>query len=208
MIAALLWSAGSARADEPEVTYQRMAFAERGRNLVLSGTFAEVLDRAATEKVSSGFPTVVAVRLYVYRKGSTQKPVSLVVLEHEVVYDLWDEVYVVRMRGPLGRRELRFKSRAAATRAMTTVTEMPVAPLDRVSIGPHHFVALVAELNPVSPELLGEMRRWLSKPAGEAALDSSSSFFGSFVSVFVNPKLARADRVARIRSQPFYRTPR
>ena len=71
----------------------------------------------------------------------------------------------------------------------------------------HYFVAMVVELNPVSPELAAEMRRWLSRPAGET-LDSSSSFFGSFVSVFVNPKLGRADRVLRVRSQPFYRTPR
>jgi hypothetical protein len=52
------------------------------------------------------------------------------------------------------------------------------------------------------------MRRWLTRPAGSASLDRSTSFFGSFVSVFVNPKLPEADRVLRIRSQPFYRVER
>ena len=32
-------------------------------------------------------------------------------------------------------------------------------------------------------------------------------FFGSFVSVFYNPKIADADRVLRLRSQPFFRPP-
>ena len=60
------------------------------------------------------------------------------------------------------------------------------------------------DLNPVSPETLTEVRRWLSQGTG-GGLDRGGVFFGSFVSVFVNPKIAEADRVLRIRSQPFFR---
>jgi hypothetical protein len=186
---------------------RRMGFAERGANLVVTTSFPELFNSAAVDKISSGFPSSVVVRMYVFRKDRTSQPVSLVLIEHEIVFDLWDEVYVLRTRGPLGRRELRYKNRQQAVRAMTELDHMPIAPLDRVAIGPHHFLAAVIELNPISPELLAEMRRWLTRPAGES-LDSSSSFFGSFVSVFVNPKLDRADRTLRIRSQPFYRTSR
>jgi hypothetical protein len=198
----------AAQGAEPEIRIDRMRFAERGRNLVVSTTFTQVFDRQAFEKISSGFPTTVAVRLYVYRKSRTDAPVSLALVELEVVYDLWDEVYVVRSHGPLGEKRLRTRSRAQAVRALSELDLMPIAPLDRIPIGPHHFVAMVVELNPVSEELLAEMRRWLSRPAGETSLDSSSSFFGSFVSVFVNPKLEQADRTLRIRSQPFFRAPR
>jgi hypothetical protein len=198
----------SAAAQEAEILVRRMGFAERGRHLVLTTSFTEIFDREAFERISSGFPTKVAVRLYVYLKSRTDAPVSLALLELEVVYDLWDEVYVVRSRGPLGEKQQRIRSRAQAVRALTELDRMPIAPLDRLAIGPHHFVAMVVELNPVSEELLAEMRRWLSRPAGETSLDSSSSFFGSFVSVFVNPKLEQADRTLRIRSQPFFRAPR
>jgi hypothetical protein len=205
-LAVLAALAGVAAADDEPVS-RRMGFAERGRNLVVTTSFAELFDRAAVDKMSSGFPSSVVVRIYVFRKQRTDRPVSLVLVEHEIVFDLWDELYVLRTRGPLGKRELRYRSRQQAIRAMTQLDHMPIAPLDRIAIGPHHFLAAVVELNPISPELLTEMRRWLSRPAGES-LDSSSSFFGSFVSVFVNPKLERADRTLRIRSQPFYRTPR
>jgi hypothetical protein len=63
---------------------------------------------------------------------------------------------------------------------------------------------MVVELNPVSKETLAEVRRWLSQGNG-GGLDRGGAFFGSFVSVFYNPKIADADRVLRIRSQPFYR---
>jgi len=197
-------AAAAQEAAEPIAT-RRMAFAERGKHLVLTTAFTELFDRDAFAKISSGFPTTAVVRLYVYRRLRTEAPVSLALLEFDVVYDLWDEVYVVRSRGPLGEKQLRTRSRAKAVQAMTELDRMPIASLDRVPIGPHYFVAMVVELNPVSPELLAEMRHWLSKPAGETSLDSSSSFFGSFVSVFVNPKLEQADRTLRIRSQPFYR---
>jgi len=197
---------GVAAADDVRLV-RRMGFAERSGNLVVTMSFPELFDRSAVDKVSSGFPSSVVVRMYVFRKDRTDKPVSLVLIEHEIVFDLWDEVYVLRTRGPLGKRELRYKNRQQAVRAMTELDHMPVAPLDRIAIGPHHFLAAVIELNPISPELLAEMRRWLTRPAGES-LDSSSSFFGSFVSVFVNPKLDHSDRTLRVRSQPFYRTPR
>lgn len=192
-----------------DVVYRRMGFAEHAGQLVLTASFADILGPADYARLSSGLTTTVAVRVYVYRHADTEQPVSLSVYQLELVYDLWDEVYVVRIRGPSGDRQTRVKSRADAARAITWLQRAPVAPLGRIPIGPHHFVAMVVELNPVSPELLAEMRRWLSKPAGQASVESSSSsFFGSLVSVFVNPKLEAADRVLHIRSQPFYRTPR
>jgi hypothetical protein len=212
LVALLSTVAGPAAAqeaeDESEIAVRRMAFAERGKHLVVTTAFTELFDRQAFERISSGFPTKVVVRIYIYRRTRTEAPVSLALLELEVVYDLWDEVYVVRSRGPLGEKQVRTRSRAHAVRLLTELDQMPIAPLDRLPIGPHHFVAMVVALNPVSPELLAELRRWLSRPAGETSLDSSSSFFGSFVSVFVNPKLELADRTLRIRSQPFYRAAR
>ena len=66
-----------------------------------------------------------------------------------------------------------------------------------------YYLALRADLNPVSKETLTEVRRWLSQSSG--GIDRGGVFFGSFVSAFVNPKIAPADRVLRVRSQPFYR---
>ena len=93
-------------------------------------------------------------------------------------------------------------------RLVTQLERFAVASLREVKVGPHYFLALVAELNPIDKKRLAEMRRWLTKSSSETRLDSSSSFFGSFVSVFVNPKLQSADRVVRLRSQLFYRVNR
>jgi len=186
--------------------YQRMAFAERGGQLVVDASFAKVFDAAAARRLDSGIPQTLVMRLYIYRK-SKELPVSLVIRRVHVVFDLWEEAYVVRDEGPTGVLRRKYSRREDLIRSITTLHRFPVSALRNIRVGPHHFLAAVVELNPVSAESLAEMRRWLTKPSGEAKLDTSSSFFGSFVSIFVNPKLRGADRVLSLRSQPFYRVP-
>jgi hypothetical protein len=203
---ALLAGATPAHADHDGVVNKRMWFGERSGKLVVTTSFTELLDTAAYERLGSGFATTVVARIYVYRKGQ-EEPVAALMASFRVVYDLWDQEYVVRIDGPLGRRTTQYASRAEALKALTTLEATPLADLADVPRGPHFYLAMVVELNPVSRELLAEMRRWLTRPAGSASIDRGSSFFGSFVSVFVNPRLPEAERVLRVRSQPFYRLP-
>jgi hypothetical protein len=195
-----------ASADDDVVT-KRMWFAEKKGKLVVSTSFTELFDSAAYKALSSGFATTVILRAYVYEKDG-DLPVAFTMATFRVVYDLWDEEYRVRILDGRGRRNWRFKSRADALRGVTEIDGFPLADLDQVARSKKYYCGLVAELNPVSEERLAEMRRWLTKRAGATSIDSNSSFFGSFVSVFVNPKLQGADNVLRFRSQPFYRTER
>jgi hypothetical protein len=203
-LALLLLASAAAAQDSPEV--RAMRFAEKGGDLVMSGSFTDVFDRDLLEQLASGFSQTVVFRAYVYR-ADTGEQVWFSAATYRAVYAHWDEEYAVRLRDPAGERNLRLRTRAEALRAVTTLEEFPVAPLHAVEIGKNHFVGVVVEVNPVAPELLAEVRRWLSRPrAGQVAGDAS--FFGSFVSVFVNPKLSSADRTLRVRSQELYRVRR
>ncbi|RMH40184.1 MAG: hypothetical protein D6689_14540 [Deltaproteobacteria bacterium] len=195
-----------ARADDG-VRLRTMAFAERRGWLVASVQFTDLFDAAAYNKLSSGFAATVAVRGVVYEVRSGA-PVAVTAATFRVVYDLWDEVYRIRIVDMRGMRGFRVRSRADALKAVTEVDALPLAPLDRIAIGPHYVVELIVELNPISDERLAEMRRWLTRRAGTASIQSNSSFFGSFVSVFANPELRPSDAALRLRSQPFYRVKR
>jgi hypothetical protein len=117
-----------------------------------------------------------------------------------VVYDLWGETYLIQIRDYNGERNYSEKKRAEALRLVTTMNELPVAPLAVLVPEVEYFVGVEIEVNPVSPELLAQVRRWLVRPALGGA-----SFFGGFVSIFLNPKVAEADRTLSFRSQVFYR---
>ena len=202
-IAALLVAGGTARAEDP-VRIVKMRFTERGKDLTVSTSIAQLFDSAAYEALGSGFPSTVVIRMWVYDKQKTE-PVGFQLLQRRVVYDLWDDVYTVRLDGPGGRKTVEVKERSRAFTLLTSIESVPIAPLRDIPYAQHHVLAMVAELNPVSRETLAEVRRWLSQGTGSSGLDRGTSFFGSFVSVFVNPKIPEADRVLRFRSQPFYR---
>jgi hypothetical protein len=194
-------------AEEEDVEIRKLKFAERGKDLIVSGSFTDVFDETLLDELSSGFATTVVLRAYVYEKG-TDLPVAFTAVTYRVVYDLWEEVYLIQIDDPAGQRELRRETRADALKDVTTLAELPVAALSNVAIGPHHFLGLIVEVNPVSQELLAEVRRWIARPQGSKDVAGNSSFFGSFVSVFVNPKIAEADRTLKFRSQAFYRVKR
>ena len=187
--------------DKPEV--HKFRFIERGPNLTITANptpLAKLFDSAAYEALDSGFTSTVVIRIWIYPKDSTS-PVAFVLLQRQVLYNLWDEVFELRIDGKAPIKE---KRQSEALKKMTAIDDLPVALLKNLPYEQVYLLAMRAELNPVSPETLAEVRRWLSQGTG-GGLDRGGAFFGSFVSVFVNPKINEADRVLRVRSQPFYR---
>ena len=131
-------------------------------------------------------------------------PVAEQLIKHESIYDVWNKNYTVRIDQPSGSKTFKLKPQAEALKWLTAIDDQPVARLDVLPINKVFVLKMVVELNPVSKQTQAEVRRWLSQGNG-GGLDRGSALFGSFVSVFYNPKIADADRVLRIRSQPFYR---
>ena len=197
------------RAEEDDDTTpvrQKMRFVEQDGAIRVTTTINKLFDADAYEALGSGFESTILVRAWVYRK-SDAAPIAFTALERRVVYDMWDEVYEVQLDGPDGRQKYKVKYRAEALKLLTSLDGVPIANAADLPVGEHHVLVLVVELNPVSEETLAEVRRWLTKGSG-GGLDRGGGLFGSVVSVFVNPRIAEADRVLRLRSQPFYRPQR
>jgi len=189
--------------DERGLEKQTMKFTERGPAILLTGNVTSVFDARAYEKLENGLASTVVIRIWVYPENRA-RPTGFVLLHRQCVYDLWAEIYACALSGPGGRRTYKVKFRAEALKMLTALDQVAIADVKEVEVEERYVVAIVAELNPVSKETLAEVRRWLSEGSG-GGLDRGGSFFGSFVSVFVNLKIPEADRVVRIRSQPFYR---
>ena len=198
---AIVLCALSALAEDGALELQRMRFIERGANLTVTTKINKLFDTSAYNALKSGFVSTVVVQTWVYPKGSTD-PISWNRDVRTVVYDLWDEVYTIRLCDKC--KPMKVKYQSEAFKLLTEITDLPVANLAVMPYEDIYYLAMRVDLNPVSQETLTEVRRWLSQGTG-GGLDRGGVFFGSFVSVFVNPKIADADRVLRIRSQPFFR---
>lgn len=203
-VVALGFASSPARADDDQVEVHKMRFVERGDVLtVSSNALTKLFDTAAYDALDSGITQTVVIRIWIYPQGSTD-PVAFILIQRKVSYEPWDEIFYLSLDEPSGRRKLKEKRQADALKRLTAIDDLPVARLTSLPHDQIFLLAMQAELNPVSKETLAEVRRWLSQSSG-GGLERGGAFFGSFVSVFVNPKIAAADRVLRIRSQPFFR---
>lgn len=197
-----------AAADDPpkqeELPRRQANFAwekqEKGGPLLrASFSFRDVVDRGIAEKLASGLPTVIAMRAYVLREGEAN-PVALAVRACRVVYDLWDEVYRLKISGPGGERDTAALNLEGVLRQCAEARDLAVADRSLLASGKPHFLGVIVEVNPVSPQMLEQMRKWVSRPAGSTGIGPGDALFGSFVGLFVR-QIGTADRTLRFRSQ-------
>jgi hypothetical protein len=164
-----------------------------------SFSYRDVLgEPALMKKLSSGLPTVIAMRAYVYREGEAT-PVALAPRVCRVVYDLWDEVYRVHISEPERERD-QAAVLDGVLRLCTDARDLPVVRRGLLVAGQPYFLGVVVDVNPVSPEMVDQMRRWMSRPTGSTGIGPGDALFGSFVQLFVR-QIATTDKTLTFRTQ-------
>ena len=200
LIAVLMFMSAPAAAQQG-VTYKRGVFRHEGKVLTLSVGFREMFDRKLRKRLQSGFATTVVMRVYLFEKKG-ERNVAFSARTVKAVYDLWDEQYRIQLDEPGRTRFRRSKRQRYVVNRLTSLWRFPVAKLSQLKPNTRYFVAVIAEVNPISDALLAEVRRWLRNPRRHSRI-GESSFFGSFVSIFINNKIRRAEKTFRLRTQPF-----
>lgn len=166
----------------------------------VSYSAADFVDDYVLRQLNSGITKMIVVRTYAYESGSST-PIAVAVNSCRVTRSDWDQDYIVREQSASVDRE----------RHLATIEEVVQHCLvaDHLRVGRasswagHHgssvMFAVVVELNPLTPEGVQRMRRWLARADGGGSHEDA--FFGSFVSLFVNRGIADADRTLTFRSQ-------
>ncbi len=184
----------------PAALPQRQAnYAWDGDLLRASFSYRDVLgDAALVKKLSSGLPMVIALRAYVYRVGDVE-PVALQTRVCRVAYDLWDEVYRVHLSEPERERD----QAAVLDGVFRICTEARDFPIVRRGLlgasGAPYFLAVLVDVNPVSPEMVEQIRRWMSRPTGSTTIGPSDALFGNFVQLFAR-QIATSDASLQFRT--------
>jgi len=198
---------GTARAADPLPT-RVTGIETAGGKLLVSVGLQDLIGAAERPRLKSGFATRILVRVYLHEDG-VDEPVSVAFQRGEIVYDLWDERFRVRVThdsGPDAQSDA--KTPEEAIWRTCALWHFPVSDLRRLRPGARYFLAFRADLNPISEELLADVRRWLVQPPnGQRRVGAGDSVFGSFVSIFVNPRVEDSERQLRFLSQPFMINP-
>lgn len=207
MALVISWMASSMARAEP-LPVRTTGLGYRGTQLVASVGLQDLFTPAARERLTSGFSTRVLIRVFLRREGDPE-PIAVAFERAEIVYDIWDEKFRVRItRGPGTDQMVEAASVDQAIGLATTLWQFPVSEQAQLRPGARYFLAVRGDLNPLSPELQAEVRRWLRQPAGaqrRPGAGGGDSFFGSFVTVFVNPQIEDSENQVRFVSQSFAR---
>jgi hypothetical protein len=191
--------ATSARAQELEE--RKTGLTRRDGRLLVSLGLQDLFKAQDVQRLLSGFTSRVLVRVAIFRVDQPE-PVTQSMRHTEIVYDLWDEKFRVRRFEAGGRMETRAVATASeAIELATALVAFPIVNLDRLQPGVVYRLSVGTDLNPISQELLADVRRWLARPSPRSRMGSGESFFGSFVSVFVNPRIDESERQLRLVSQ-------
>ena len=195
----------AARADEP-IPQRTTGVVVKHGQLLLSVGLQDLFGSTERQHLTSGFSSRILIRIALQDASSeAREPVALGIQRAEIVYDIWDEKFSVRVTRGLGSelRALAPNADEAIWRA-TVLSQFPIADLARLRPGGRYVVLVRGDLNPISEDLLADVRRWLVQPSrGQRRLSAGDSFFGSFVSIFVNPRIEDSERQVRFVSQPF-----
>jgi hypothetical protein len=184
----------------PAALWRRQANYAWDRDLLrASFSYRDILaEGGLLNKLSSGLPMVIAMRAYVYREGD-DAPVALSPRVCRVVYDLWDEVYRVHVIEP-GRERDQAAVLDGVLRLCTEARDLPVVQRELLAPGDAYFLGVVVDVNPVSQEMVEQMRRWMLRPSGSTGIAPSDALFGSFVQLFVR-QIATTDKTLTFRTQ-------
>jgi hypothetical protein len=170
-----------------------------------SFSYRDVLDAALMKKLSSGLPMIIAMRAYVYREGE-DIPIALTTRLCRVVYDLWDEVFRVHVSEPERGERDQAVLLDSALRLCTEARDLPVgrrkdsAGRGLLVAGQAYFLGVVVDVNPVSADVVEQMRRWMSRPTGSTEIGPADALFGNFVQLFVR-QIATSDKTLPFRTQ-------
>jgi len=178
----------------------------RNGKLAISVGVPDIIQPADAQHLTSGFATRVLIRVALFREG-TREAVATTYRLADIVYDLWEEKFRVQRsdaRGVLDQRDAATIGQAISLAA--DLIQFPVADLGVMIPGVSYRLSFSTDLNPLSPVVVQELRRWLARPQGQGRLAPGDSFFGSFVSIFVNPHIEDSERRIQFISQSFARS--
>jgi hypothetical protein len=202
LVSAVLLFVGSTVRAEPAVPTRSMLVQWAGQMPRLSFSADDFVTASVAEKLGSGLPQRIVTRVYAYPEGG-QQPITVTVLSCRVVYDLWEGVYRVQEQTASADRSRTVPDLKGVVQSCLNVRVMALG--DHSTFARHrskriYFGALV-ELNPLSPDTVQRIRRWLSKSGGGQL--RGDAFFGSFVSIFVSRRMGSAEHTLAFRSNTF-----
>jgi hypothetical protein len=203
LVAALvLLLAGSARAQaEPPVTQRDATFEwDTDKSLLyLDMSFRDVVDAAIRTKLSRGLPTTIVLAATIQRAGSSE-PLSSTAQTCRVTWHVWEEAYHVEIIRP-GTSQVRWTTTLEGVlRRCAETRRLLAGDATQVPRGAALYAKGTIQINPVSPEVLQKLKRWVMRPSSTGTAAPGDALFSTFAGLFLQ-RIGDAERELRFQTR-------
>jgi hypothetical protein len=172
--------------------------------LYLDLLFRDIVDANLQSKLSRGLPTTIVLTVAVYRAG-TSTPLSTTAQTCKVTWHVWEEAYLVEVMRPGSTRQSWTTTAEGVIRRCTEVRHLLAGDATQV---PHDLPLVAAgkiQINPVSPELLQKIKRWVMRPSATGTAAPGDALFSTFTGLFLQ-RIGDAERQQKFQTRPLFPT--
>jgi len=168
------------------------------QNLYVSLAFRDAVDAEIQDKLGRGLPTTIVFTGAIYRPGAEQ-PLSTTAQTCRITWHVWDEVYLIEVVRPGSTRLERSLNlngvlrRCAEVGGATPTRWLLAGTSAQIPLGVPVFLQGKVQVNPVSPDVLQKIRRWVSRPSGTGLAAPGDALFSTFTGLFLQ-RVGAAER--------------
>ena len=168
--------------------------------LYLDLLFRDIVDSNLQSKLSRGLPTTIVLTAAVYRAG-VAKPLSTTAQTCKVTWHVWEEAYLVEVMRPGSARQSWTTTTEGVIRRCTEVHHLLAGDATQIPIGIPLLAAGRIQVNPVSPEVLLKIKRWVMRPSATGTAAPGDALFSTFTGLFLQ-RIGDAERQQKFSTQP------
>jgi hypothetical protein len=181
------------------VSTRKIGYNVKSDSLYCSFGYKDVFNNTVIKKLKSGLPTRIVVKIIVENENG--KPVAIYARTSVIVFDLWEENFIVTNKDINGTTTLKVSTIENVIHAAGVLKKVKLANL--IPSGKYRLKTTI-EANPVSEKMVKNIQRWISKPSGNMGTDkTSTNYFGAFIGYFVDRNIGSADKTILFISQWF-----
>jgi len=190
-----LVTAGAAGAQEPPPIPIRPGLFEWDRDertLYVTVTFRDVLDARIQEKLRRGLPTTIVLTATISRAGTTDV-LSTTLQSCKVTWHVWEEAYRVEITRP-GSNQVRWTTTVEGVmRRCAEARRLLAGDRTQIPEGAALYATGKIQVNPVSPEVLKKIQRWVMRPGSTGTAAPGDALFSTFTGLFLQ-RIGDAER--------------
>jgi hypothetical protein len=160
--------------------------------LYVNVVFRDVLDARMQEKLRRGLPTTIVLTATISRAGG-KEILSTTAQICKVTWHVWEEAYRVELTQPGSKKVSWTATVEGVLRRCAEARRLLAGDRTQIPEGASLLANGKIQVNPISPEVLKKIQRWVMRPSSTGTAAPGDALFSTFTGLFLQ-RIGDAER--------------